>query len=143
MTPSASSSRRRFLQQSFFYSAAFTLGSRARLRGADTERGPADFAPDDHHYLMIGDWGYDNTRVNQVAVAQAMRGYVAAKKLTPDGLFLLGDNFYGPFKGGTNCPRWKNDFEDIYPASSFPGPSGPSSATMITMTSRLTNSKPS
>jgi 3',5'-cyclic AMP phosphodiesterase CpdA len=122
MTPSASSSRRRFLQQSFFYSAAFTLGSRARLRGADTERGPADFAPDDHHYLMIGDWGYDNTRVNQVAVAQAMRGYVAAKKLTPDGLFLLGDNFYGPFKGGTNCPRWKNDFEDIYPASSFPGP---------------------
>ena len=71
---------------------------------------------------MIGDWGYDNTRVNQVAVAQAMRGYVAAKKLTPDGLFCSATIFTAPSRAAPNCPRWKNDFEDIYPASSFPGP---------------------
>jgi len=120
MNRSASLTRRRFLQQSFFYSAAFAIGSRARVLGADAQ--PADFATDDLHYLMIGDWGYDKTRVNQVAVAQAMKEYARAKKLTPDGLFLLGDNFYGPFKGGTDCPRWQDDFENIYPASAFPGP---------------------
>jgi hypothetical protein len=109
-------SRRHFLKQSFFFSAAFTLGSGSRGFAAD------DFAADDHHYLMIGDWGYDKTRDGQHAVGAAMVKYVADKKLQTDGLFLLGDNFYGPFKGGTACPRWKADFEDIYPASSFPGP---------------------
>lgn len=114
--PYSAISRRHFLKQSFFFSAAFALGPEPRLSAKD------DFAQDDHHYLMIGDWGYDTTREGQHAVAAAMRSYVAEKKLRPDGLFLLGDNFYGPFKGGTDCPRWKADFEDIYPATSFPGP---------------------
>ncbi len=42
--------------------------------------------------------------------------------IRPEGLFLLGDNFYGTFKGGVNCPRWKTGFEDMYPESVFPGP---------------------
>jgi tartrate-resistant acid phosphatase type 5 len=109
-------SRRKFLKQSFFFSAAFAIGSHPNAFGGD------EFSPNDHHYLMIGDWGYDKTRVGQHAVAAAMRSYVAEKKLQADGMFLLGDNFYGPFKGGTDCPRWKADYEDIYPASSFPGP---------------------
>jgi tartrate-resistant acid phosphatase type 5 len=122
MTLPAPITRRRFLKESLFYSAAFTIGTRTRVFAADALPAPADFAADDLHYLMIGDWGYDQTRANQVAVAKAMQGYVATNKLKPDGLFLLGDNFYGPFKGGTECPRWKNDFENIYPASALPGP---------------------
>jgi len=110
-------SRRRFLQQSFFFSAAFTLGARGNLFSEAEETHLVDL-----NYLMIGDWGYDKTRVNQVAVAKGMQRYVETKRLKPDGLFFLGDNFYGPFKGGTHCPRWKDDFEDIYPASAFPGP---------------------
>jgi hypothetical protein len=118
----AALSRRHFINRAFFFSAAFAVGSRPRAFAASGTLPAPDFAADDAHYLMIGDWGYDKTRVNQVAVGKAMQAYVEAKKITPEGLFLLGDNFYGPFKGGTNCPRWKADFEDIYPASSFPGP---------------------
>ena len=42
--------------------------------------------------------------------------------LKPEGLFLLGDNFYGLMPGGVVSPRWKEGFEDMYPASAFPGP---------------------
>jgi hypothetical protein len=40
----------------------------------------------------------------------------------PTCQFLLGDNFYGSFKGGVNSPRWKEQFEDMYPAEALPGP---------------------
>ena len=43
-------------------------------------------------------------------------------KLKPDAMLLLGDNFYGPFKGGTQCPRWKEQFEEMYPVSVCSGP---------------------
>ena len=51
-----------------------------------------------------------------------MKSYTQTLGLKPDGLFLLGDNFYGDFPGGLECPRWKTDFEDMYPAEIFPGP---------------------
>jgi len=36
-------------------------------------------------------------------------------------LILLGDNYYGPLDGVESL-RWKNEFEDMYPSSLFPGP---------------------
>jgi tartrate-resistant acid phosphatase type 5 len=114
--PSSSLTRRRALKQTFLFSAALALGSRARFVQAQETAG------DDLHFLMIGDWGNAKDNKAQHAVAAGMKGYAQAMKLKTEGLFLVGDNFYGEFKGGVNCPRWKTDFEDMYPASVFPGP---------------------
>jgi len=108
--------RRRALHQTFFFSAALALGSRvSTVRAEDTIGG-------DGHFLMIGDWGAGGQKQAQSAVAAAMKRYVGRLALKPDGLFLLGDNFYGKFPGGTRNPRWKTDFEDMYPANAFTGP---------------------
>jgi hypothetical protein len=58
----------------------------------------------------------------QDLVAAAMQKYVKARSLKTEGIFMLGDNFYGPMKGGVSSPRWQVGFEDMYPASVFPGP---------------------
>jgi hypothetical protein len=108
--------RRCALKQTFLFSAALALGSRARFVQAQETAG------DDLHFLMIGDWGNGKDNKAQCAVAAGMKGYAKAMKLKTGGLFLVGDNFYGDFKGGVNCPRWKTDFEDMYPANVFPGP---------------------
>ena len=71
---------------------------------------------------MLGDWGKDGDNKQQISVAQGMASYVEAGGFVPDAMFLLGDNFYGPFKGGVECPRWKIQFSDVYPKSVFPGP---------------------
>jgi tartrate-resistant acid phosphatase type 5 len=108
--------RRRALQQTFFFSAALALGARtADVRAEDVASG-------ERHFLMIGDWGAGGSRQAQSAVAAAMIHYIGSLAIKPDGLFLVGDNFYGKLTGGTACPRWKTDFEDMYPASAFPGP---------------------
>jgi len=114
--PNPALTRRRALTQTFLFSAALALGSRARLVQAQETAG------DDLHFLMIGDWGNTKDNKAQLAVAAGMKGYAEAMKLKTEGLFLVGDNFYGEFKGGVHCPRWKTDFEDMYPASVFPGP---------------------
>ena len=117
MIPSPSAlTRRRALKQTFLFSAALALGSRARfVRAQETAGG-------DLHFLMIGDWGNAKDTKAQQAVAAGMKGYAQTMKFQTDGLFFVGDNFYGEFKGGVNCPRWKTDFEDMYPADIFPGP---------------------
>jgi tartrate-resistant acid phosphatase type 5 len=58
----------------------------------------------------------------QDLVAAAMQRYVQTRSLKTEGIFMLGDNFYGAMKGGVNSPRWQVGFEDMYPASAFPGP---------------------
>lgn len=58
----------------------------------------------------------------QDLVASAMQRYVQTRSLKTEGIFMLGDNFYGAMKGGVNSPRWQVGFEDMYPASVFPGP---------------------
>jgi hypothetical protein len=108
--------RRHALKQTLFFSAALALGSRVRLARAE------EIAAGDRHFLMIGDWGWANDKKPQHAVAEGMKAYVRAMNLKPEGLFLLGDNFYGDFPGGLECPRWKTDFEDVYSADVFPGP---------------------
>jgi len=106
--PSHPISRRRALRQTFFFSAALLAG-RPLLSAAEN----LVSTPAARHFLMIGDWGWMDDLQGQRAVAGAMQEYVAATGIRPEGLWLLGDNFYGPFKGGTDCPRWKEQFEDM------------------------------
>ncbi len=106
--------RRRALKQILFFSAALALPAQVRRALAAPVTG-------ERHFLMIGDFGRAKDP-EQGLVAAAMKQYVGALKIRPDGLFLLGDNFYGSFKGGVNSPRWQSGFEEMYPADVFPGP---------------------
>jgi tartrate-resistant acid phosphatase type 5 len=109
------SSRRRFLKQTFAFSAASLLGQGVRYVDA------AEVSKENLQLLMFGDWGASKDTKAQSAVASGMEAYVKQLKFTPESIFLLGDNFYGECKGGVNCPRWKEQFEDMYPAEVFPG----------------------
>jgi len=107
-------SRRSFLRQTFAFSAAATFGSLPSLAS------PPAIDPKAAHLLMIGDWGRDNSQDGQRAVAAGMVKY--APSIHPGALLLLGDSWYGALDGGVSSPRWKWQFEDMYPASAFPGP---------------------
>jgi tartrate-resistant acid phosphatase type 5 len=106
--------RRRFLRQSFAFSALASLGSLPAL--AKLQDATAGY-----HWLMVGDWGYENFAAQKV-VAAAMQDYVRQHNLRPDALLMLGDNWYERLTGGVDSPRWKTQFEEMYPASVFPGP---------------------
>lgn len=108
-------SRRRFLRQSFAFSALATLGLRSSLAGFV----PSD--PSAADLLMIGDWGYENYTA-QAEVAAGMQHYVQQHALKPQALLMLGDNWYGALEGGAQSPRWQTQFEQLYPAGVFPGP---------------------
>ena len=111
----ATASRRRFLRTVFCSSAALSLNV-----GRGTVSAAAPGEPGDLHWLAIGDFG--SQQPPQTAVANAMKKYVADLKLKTDGLLLLGDNFYSKMEGGLESKRWQTGFEDMYPASVFPGP---------------------
>ncbi|MDE1175121.1 MAG: metallophosphoesterase [Edaphobacter sp.] len=104
-------SRRRFLRQSFAFSAAAALG-RLPLSAAPMQR------TDGSNWLMIGDWGYERFEA-QKQVAAAMQQYVAVNRVKTDALIMLGDNWYGDMTGGVDSPRWKTQFEEMYPESTF------------------------
>ncbi|MFC5456096.1 metallophosphoesterase [Prosthecobacter fluviatilis] len=108
-------SRRRAIQTLFCSSAAMALNLRP-------DSAAAEVGKEGLHMLMIGDFGTGG--VDQVKVAGAMQKFVTANGIKPEGLLLLGDNFYGPVKDGfaVNSPRWQNDIENMYPRSVFPGP---------------------
>lgn len=114
-TPAPSWSRRRLLKTVFCSSAALSLNvGRGRVSAAEAS------AEGDMHWLAIGDFGSQEPA--QEAVARGMRKYAADLKLKTEGLLLLGDNFYSKMEGGIDSKRWKAGFEDMYPASAFPGP---------------------
>ncbi|MBB5034030.1 metallophosphoesterase [Prosthecobacter vanneervenii] len=108
-------SRRRAIQTLFCSSAAMALNLRS-------DRAAAEVGKEGLHLLMIGDFGTGG--VDQIKVAGAMQKFVTANGLKPEGLLLLGDNFYGPVKEGfkVDSPRWQKDIENMYPQSVFPGP---------------------
>ena len=119
-------SRRRFLRQSFAWSALASMPSLQALAAA-----PVD--PHAAHALILGDWGYLDKPGSDAAafghgfaaqgmVARGMRHYAQTANLRPDALFALGDNWYGDLPGGAQCPRWTEQFEKLYPAETFPGP---------------------
>jgi diadenosine tetraphosphatase ApaH/serine/threonine PP2A family protein phosphatase len=103
--------RRDFLRQSVAFSALAGLGA----RGAFAQ--PID--PAARHILMVGDWGKEGDFHSQAQVAAGMVRYAQDHKLATDALFMLGDSWYGPLPGGADDPRWKTQFEDLYPQSVF------------------------
>jgi hypothetical protein len=108
-------SRRRFLRQSFAFSALAGLGS---LPSLASQHAPTAGAS---HWLMIGDWGYENFTA-QTAVAAAMKQYVHEHGLKTDALLMLGDNWYGRLPDGVASQRWTTQFEEMYPKSVFDCP---------------------
>jgi tartrate-resistant acid phosphatase type 5 len=112
----AAISRRRAIQTLFCSSAALALNLRPSAAAEKAGKGL--------QFLCIGDFGTGGT--DQQQVAAAMQAHAKKLSLTPDGVFLLGDNFYSKDKSPTGftteSPRWKKEIEDMYPASLFPGP---------------------
>ncbi|QNN21889.1 acid phosphatase [Planctomycetales bacterium ZRK34] len=107
-------SRRRMLKTLFCSSAVMALNLDPRMLRA------GELADGDLHFLAIGDFG--SQAPPQAQVARAMIKYVDLLDRTPDGLLLLGDNFYGRVIGGVKSGRWQTGFEMMYPASTFPNP---------------------
>jgi len=105
--------RRRLLQTAFCSSAALMLNLRPHQVLAEETGGV------DRHFFLIGDYGSDEAP--QTAVAQAMGRYASRFALKPEGLFLLGDNFYSKGLDSVASPRWQRGFEAMYPADVFPG----------------------
>jgi tartrate-resistant acid phosphatase type 5 len=110
----ANFNRREFLRQSFAFSALATVGAHNLLAA------PPD--PAATHILMFGDWGYEEDFTGQRSVAASMTKYAQANKLRTDAIFMLGDSWYGALPGGPDDVRFKTQFEEMYPASVFPGP---------------------
>jgi tartrate-resistant acid phosphatase type 5 len=109
--------RRRFLRQSFAFSALAALGSVPGMAAAL----PHD--PKAADLLMIGDWGWDaDGHAAQSEVAAGMRRYAWDNRLRTQALLMLGDNWYGDLAGGAHSPRWQTQFEQMYPADAFACP---------------------
>jgi hypothetical protein len=115
MDPRSGITRRRALRTLFCSSAFLSLNLRSPGWLAAAEDDALDL-------LLIGDFG--TSAADQLKVAKAMREFRMASSIAPHALFLLGDNFYSAAKDGfsTESARWKNTFEDVYPAADFPGP---------------------
>ena len=107
--------RRQFLRQSFAFSA-LALGTRSLGALAPAPNAKAN------HMLVFGDWGYERDTAGQTATAQQMVKYAREHRLKTEALVMLGDSWYGAMPGGVDDPRWKTQFEDMYPRSSFDCP---------------------
>lgn len=111
-------SRRRFLKQSFVFSAASALAG--SLAGCGSGLGSlVPSSPEAAHLLMLGDWGINGDYSAQTTVAQAMQSYAKQQNANIQALLMLGDNFYGNLPRGVADPRWQTQFEQMYPASAF------------------------
>src|SRR5580698_4641990 len=117
MGPSEVVSRRRFLRQSFAFSALAGLGALPSL-ASSKQAGSANGAS---RLLMVGDWGYENFEA-QSRVAKAMQAYVRGQGFTTEALLMLGDNWYGPLPDGVKDKRWQTQFEEMYPKNVFDCP---------------------
>src|ERR1700679_3901432 len=107
--------RRRLLRTSFVFSALATLGSVPRIANAlQMDEAATDL-------LMVGDWGYHDATA-QSNVASGMRLYARQHGIKSQALLMLGDNWYGELAGGPHSPRWKTEFEEMYPAETFDCP---------------------
>ncbi len=110
--------RRTFFRRVFCSSAALSLN----LIDAPLTASAKTTSQESRNLLMIGDFGSNDGA--QRLVADAMTRYVAESRITPDWLLLLGDNFYNDFGPAERLPqsRWRDGFEKMYPAETFPGP---------------------
>ena len=108
-------SRRRFLRQTFAFSALAALGS---FDGAASRLPSASAGA---QLLIVGDWGYEDYAA-QSKVADGLRAYSTQHALNPQALLMLGDNWYGALDGGVHSKRWHVQFEEMYPADVFACP---------------------
>jgi hypothetical protein len=114
-------SRRRFLRQTFEFSAAALLAGRA-VAAPSAAAAPASGAT--AHLLAVGDCGVRGKDLSrQRAVSEAMARYAGSRRFRPDAVAMLGDNFYGGLgRAGVRSKRWQANVEAMYPADAFPGP---------------------
>jgi tartrate-resistant acid phosphatase type 5 len=114
------STRRAFLKQTVGFSAALALGSAGRMTFADARTSDEAAC----HLLAIGDYGAKTGDLpRQRAVSRGMAKYLSERHIRPDGLLMLGDNFYGGLGGkGVRSPRWGVNVERMYPADVFDCP---------------------
>lgn len=114
MTPDSPISRRRVLKTLFCSSVAMKLNLSSTAMAEEIKGAPSlDF-------LAVGDFGTGDEK--QKAVGRAMARYAETTGKKPDGLLLLGDNFYGKMPGGVKSTRWQTGFSQIYPGKDFPNP---------------------
>ena len=108
----SSINRRQFLRQSFAFSALATgMGSLPAMAWAPDAKAK--------NLLLVGDWGWEGDTTGQAQTAAQMVKYAKDHSLKTEALFMLGDSWYGPMPGGIKDPRWKTQFEDMYPKSAF------------------------
>lgn len=121
--------RRRALRTLFCSSAALSLN----LRPTTSNAAPAT---DALHFLGIGDFGTGSS--DQKNVVTAMTAFLKKSSIKIEGMFMIGDNFYGPThphpkKDGKRPPgeaapftaeskRWQTDIEEMYPSDEFDCP---------------------
>jgi tartrate-resistant acid phosphatase type 5 len=108
-------SRRRALQTLFCSSAAWGLNVTSGEAALESK-----IEPGDRHILLLGDYG--SMEKAQDSVARGMQRYINKEKIKPEGLWLLGDNFYKNLDKGVDSSRWKSGFENLYPDHDLPGP---------------------
>jgi tartrate-resistant acid phosphatase type 5 len=110
--------RRRFLRQSFAFSAAVALSPMGTLALPKHQPIKANAS----HLLMVGDWGRDTKDEAQSLVAQGMIGYTHQQKIPVEALLMLGDNWYDALPDGAHSSRWQTGFEQMYPKAVFDCP---------------------
>jgi tartrate-resistant acid phosphatase type 5 len=110
--------RRRFLRQSFAFSAAAALSPISTFALPSHQPSKSDAS----HLLMLGDWGRDTKDQAQHLVAQGMIGYTKKNNLSTQALLMLGDNWYDALPGGVHSTRWQTGFEEMYPKAVFDCP---------------------
>ncbi len=108
-----SMNRRRFLRESFAFSALASMNPLASM-GA-----PIRPKPEASHLLMLGDWGRDTKDGGQRKVAEGMAHYAQQMQMPVEALLMLGDNWYDMLPAGVDSPRWQSGFEEMYPKSLF------------------------
>jgi tartrate-resistant acid phosphatase type 5 len=120
-----SGNRRRFLRQSFAFSALAMMGPVQGIADSFSSypirKGNVDAGGAGAELLMIGDWGAEDPKA-QSQVAAAMANYTKAQVLKPQAFVALGDNWYGPLLGGAQSTRWQTQFEEMYPTGVFDCP---------------------
>jgi hypothetical protein len=114
-------SRRRFLKRTFAFSASATLAAQVGCGWNVIAPGYQEqfSSPNPANMLIVGDWGFNGDMEAQTSVAKAMESFVQRHTISPDAMLMLGDNFYGAMHGGATSRRWKTQFEDMYPESTF------------------------
>ena len=118
MPPDSTISRRRLLKTLFCSSVAMNLNLASSAAAQQVAREGASL-----DLLAIGDFGTGDEK--QKAVARGMARYTGGLGKKPDGLLLLGDNFYGSMKDGVKSSRWMSGFSNQYPSKTYPCPCWP------------------